>query len=492
MQAAIDDTIVGKERQALPLGWNLVPISSVARLRSEKANPREHGVLPFVGMDDIEADGLTVMRTRPFSEMKSAGNRFYRGDLLYGRLRPYLNKTAVVQSEGACSGELLVIDPSPAIDVRYLQYFMHSRRFVSWVSSVTSGDRPRISFDTAASFEIPLAPLSEQKRIVARIDSMFAEIDEGAAALAQARQSLETFRRALLKSAVTGELTAGWRVASAFGDKAEAQLKRVAATRAHVSARTRSRERETTPILDLDTLPSLPNGWAWATLGQLGEIVGGATVDKKRKPEDPVTVPYLRVANVQRGHIDLEEIKVITVERAMADKLTLKKNDILLNEGGDRDKIGRGWVWDGTIQNMIHQNHVFRVRLFDEDLNPFFISHYANELGRRFFMEEGKQTTNLASISLSKISKLPVPVPPVAEVREIMKRVAVALDNHSEVASVLDCEASDASRLKQSILKSAFEGRLVELDSAANTKMIEPPKVGASLKRGTVRAEGSK
>jgi type I restriction enzyme S subunit len=185
-----------------------------------------------------------------------------------------------------------------------------------------------------------------------------------------------------------------------------------------------------------------------------------------RKPTDPVTVPYLRVANVQRGHVDLSKVKSITVERASAEKLRLIAGDLLLNEGGDRDKIGRGWVWDGTVPDMIHQNHVFRVRLHNDSLNPFFVSHYANEVGRRFFIEGGKQTTNLASISLSKISMLPVPIPPPAEAAEILRRVSDALAAAADVLGVFDAEAADAARLKQSILKAAFEGRLVAQDAA--------------------------
>jgi type I restriction enzyme S subunit len=114
----------------------------------------------------------------------------------------------------------------------------------------------------------------------------------------------------------------------------------------------------------------LPRGWVWAQLGEIGEIVGGTTVDKNRRPIDPITLPYLRVANVQRGHLLLDKIKTVTVERKVGEALALQPGDILLNEGGDRDKIGRGWVWEGQIPQCIHQNHVFRVRLRDTSLNP--------------------------------------------------------------------------------------------------------------------------
>lgn len=314
---------------------------------------------------------------------------------------------------------------------------------------------------------IPLPPLPEQRRIVARVDALFAEIAEGEAALAAARKGLDTFRRALLKAAVTGELTKDWRAANPIDETGHEVLARIAKDRASDGAqKARARSGTATKPLDKSALPELPEGWTWASLGKIGEIVGGATVDQKRKPTDPVTVPYLRVANVQRGHVDLSKVKSITVERVSADKLRLVAGDLLLNEGGDRDKIGRGWVWDGTVPDMIHQNHVFRVRLHSNSLNPFFVSHYANEMGRRFFIDEGKQTTNLASISLSKISMLPVPIPPPAEAAEILRRVSEALSASSDTLAILDAETADVARLKQSILKAAFEGRLVQQDPA--------------------------
>jgi type I restriction enzyme, S subunit len=269
------------------------------------------------------------------------------------------------------------------------------------------------------------------------------------------------WRRALLKAAVTGELTGDWREANRPSETGTDLAARCCA-RVGTTQRSKALLFE---IPDAATLPELPTGWAWSKLGDLGQIVGGVTVDKKRNPADPIEVPYLRVANVQRGHLDLSEVKRITVERAVATRLELTAGDILLNEGGNRDKIGRGWVWQGEVSACIHQNHVFRVRPGD-GINPYFVSHYANEMGRPFFIEKGKQTTNLASISLSKISELPVPVPPTAEAHAIIERL------HAAFAAELDCrkELSEAGGLAQSqcqaILKAAFEGRLVPQDPA--------------------------
>jgi type I restriction enzyme, S subunit len=386
-------------------------------------------------------------------------------------VRVYLQNIALLGeglSSPVASTAYCVMRPSAVVDPRYLNYFVRSRRFIEWMIPLPRGNSPPAVLDgdlRAQAF--PLAPLAEQRRIVGLVDALLAEIAEGAEALAAARDGLDTFRRALLKAAVTGELTKDWRADNPVTETGHDVLTRIAKHRASDGAqKARARRATGTKPLDNSALPQLPEGWAWASLGEIGEIVGGATVDKKRKPTDPLTVPYLRVANVQRGHIDLSKVKSITVERTSAEKLRLIAGDLLLNEGGDRDKIGRGWVWDGTVPDMIHQNHVFRVRLHSDSLNPFFVSHYANEMGRRFFIEGGKQTTNLASISLSKISMLPVPIPPPAEAAEILRRVSDALAAAADVLGVFEAEAADAARLKQSILKAAFEGRLVRRDSA--------------------------
>lgn len=354
-----------------------------------------------------------------------------------------------------------------AMQSQYLEAYLqtsHAWRAIDVMKTGGSDSGLNLTHDRFRKLNVPVPPIAEQRRIVARLDALFSEIAEGEAALDEARWGLDLFRRALLKAAVTGELTKDWREKNRLGETGVNLLDRVRALRAR-SSPTKGRRREVEP-LDSSLHAKLPDGWTWANLAEIGEMAGGATVDKKRKPAEPVTVPYLRVANVQRGHIDLSEIKTITVERAGADKLRLFSGDVLLNEGGDRDKIGRGWVWDGSEPNMIHQNHVFRVRLRDAGFNPYFVSHYANEMGRQFFIDEGKQTTNLASISLSKISTLPVPVPPPAEAAEIIRRVSEALGAADDTRKILDAEAADVARLKQSILKAAFEGKLVPQDPA--------------------------
>lgn len=173
-----------------------------------------------------------------------------------------------------------------------------------------------------------------------------------------------------------------------------------------------------TPILPI------PDGWTWAPLGEIADVVGGVTKDTKKQSDPSIPlVPYLRVANVQRGRIDLSSVAEIRVPEATVKRLQLQPGDVLLNEGGDRDKLGRGWVWEGQIPNCIHQNHVFRARIRNKMLHPKLLAWFANECAKGWFETHGRQTTNLASISMSTIKQLPVPIPPAAEQQEIVNLV---------------------------------------------------------------------
>lgn len=154
---------------------------------------------------------------------------------------------------------------------------------------------------------------------------------------------------------------------------------------------------------------------ATAPLASFCDISGGLTKNKKDlEQSDLVEVPYLRVANVHRHHLNLSEVATIQTTQAKADKLRLHAGDILMNEGGDKDKLGRGHVWEDQIPDCIHQNHVFRVRVTDRRFDPHFVSAWGNTFGREWFATFGTQTTGIASINRATLSRFPVPDVPLS------------------------------------------------------------------------------
>jgi type I restriction enzyme S subunit len=192
-------------------------------------------------------------------------------------------------------------------------------------------------------------------------------------------------------------------------------------------------------------------------LERIAEVVSGVAKGRKFNGRQPVEVPYLRVANVQAGYLDLSEIKTIQALPEEVEVLALRKGDVLLTEGGDFDKLGRGAMLEQGLPSCIHQNHVFRVRVEQTKLDPVYFSKFllTNE-ARGYFLGCAKRTTNLASINMTQLRALPVPLPPLPLQKEFAARV-------SEIRALQVEQAASSHRLDdlfQSLLHRAFKGEL--------------------------------
>lgn len=164
-----------------------------------------------------------------------------------------------------------------------------------------------------------------------------------------------------------------------------------------------------------------PSDWRKVKLKQVAKIQTGLAKGKKNT-NDPVKLPYLRVANVQDGYLDLSEVKEVEVDNSKVERYLLKPNDVLLTEGGDFDKLGRGTLWRGELPKCLHQNHIFVVRTNLQILHPKFLSLLAGSpYGKKYFLSCAKQTTNLASINSTQLKEFPVLLPPITEQKEIAK-----------------------------------------------------------------------
>lgn len=171
------------------------------------------------------------------------------------------------------------------------------------------------------------------------------------------------------------------------------------------------------PIDDVERVP----------LNDLAQVVSGVTKGRKFGGRETVFAPYLRVANVQDGHLNLSEIKEVEVLPSDITALTLISGDVLLTEGGDFDKLGRGAIWQGQINGCIHQNHVFRVRLNkDVCLPEFFAQFLQTTEARNYFLRCAKRTTNLASINMTQLRAMPVPAVSVTLQKDFVTRLADA------------------------------------------------------------------
>jgi type I restriction enzyme, S subunit len=212
---------------------------------------------------------------------------------------------------------------------------------------------------------------------------------------------------------------------------------------------------ELRPGYKLTEVGVIPEDWDVSPLAQLADIRGGIAKNENVAVSDPVSVHYLRVANVQDGYLSLSEMSKIQLSRKDLARYTVLPGDVLMNEGGDLDKLGRGAIWRGEFNPCVHQNHVFVVRC-KENLLPDYLNVWtATSAARRFFLLAGKQTTNLASISKSSLGELPVAVPMNVEQRAI----AAALGDVDALLGGLDRLIAKKQGLKVAAMQQLLTGQ---------------------------------
>lgn len=212
--------------------------------------------------------------------------------------------------------------------------------------------------------------------------------------------------------------------------------------------------RDLVPALFVDLFgdpASNPKRWETKSLKEVSNIGSGITKGRKLDPSRTVSVPYLRVANVQDGKLDLSEIKNIDIDADEREKYALRAGDIVMTEGGDIDKLGRGYVWQGELPYCAHQNHVFRVRVDENVLHPFFLSALiGTSHGKSYFLRVAKRTTGIASINKTQLGELPVWLPPISLQRSFVNKLET-LHSMQQMAdrAVATIEATAAALSRQ-------------------------------------------
>jgi type I restriction enzyme, S subunit len=387
--------------------------------------------------------------------------------------------------------DLRALIPAAGINPRYIAHYL--RGIQRQVLDRCSKDGTTVQSVEVSALErvrVPIAPAAEQPRIVARIDALFAEIAEGEGALQRARQGLDTWRRALLKAAVTGELTRDWRAANRPTAAGADLLARIHAERQALGANhSRGRRAGTAEPLITSALPRLPEGWVWARLHELGEVSGGLTKNPDREGF-PHKLPYLRVGNVQMGRLDLTEVTEIGVRPEEQGRLLLGQNDLLIVEGnGSIDQIGRCALWNGEIRPCVHQNHIIKVRFSEPALSSWALRWLLSPSGREAIKNVASSTSGLHTLSISKIQNLPIPVPPLEEACVVLRVLEASLAIASDAKDECEKLMRDRIALRQSILKAAFEGRLVPQDptddpATALLARLRGGRAGANASRG--------
>ena len=418
----------------LPAGWKFDRFKDVVSLRDEKTDEAS-AEEDYLELEDLDSGTGRILSRRNTLEVGSAVTLFKTSDVLFGKLRPYLEKYWVAEFNGKCTGEILAFKPQ-RIASRFLFYCLGSRWFIERCNALAYGAKmPRVSWPTQLSqFNLPLPPLPEQQRIAAYLDASCAAIDVAVSAKRRQIEALDGVRKDLIQKAVIRGL-------------------------------------EKYPALKKTGnvwMNELPVTWELVSLKRVSEIQGGLTLGKVYEGQ-LIERPYLRVANVQDGHLNLQDVSIIEVPEEVAYRVQLRPGDVLMTEGGDLDKLGRGTVWSGEIPDCLHQNHIFAIRCFKHKLLPAFLAYLtASRYGRDYFEATGKRTTNLASTNSTKVGLFPIPRPSISEQHAICQFLDEKLNYVAQIVNGIESQITTLNAYRKSLIHECVTGqrRITEADLA--------------------------
>ena len=413
---------------------------------------------------------MRLLDTAKTSDVKSSGSYFDRGDVLYGRLRPYLNKVYMPDFGGLASGEFIVFPSQPNLDNAYLKYFLNQWEFVSFVTRLNTGDRPRVDFTQFADYPIPLPPLLEQHRIVAEIETQFTRLDASVAALRRARANLKRYRASVLKAACEGRLVPIEADLARSEDRdyepAGVLLERILSERrARWESQEKRRGKYYEPSApDTSALPQLPEGWVWATVEQL---ILGTPQNGLYKPKTDYGdgIPILRIDDFQDYYLkDRESLLCLKATPEEVATYGLRQGQLVINRVNSPAHLVKCLVVPGNLLPAVFESNMMRMTTGNL-VETLLVAYYLRSpIGRGLLISNAKWAVNQASINQTDVCNVPVPLPPLAEQRRIVAEVERRLSVIQQAEATVEASLARAERLRQSILKQAFSGKLVPQD----------------------------
>lgn len=469
LSLAVADSETTSVFGTLPKGWARSTLGEIASINPQTAfeNLADDDEIPFIPMAAVseESGAIDASRRRTVGSARKGYVRFCEGDVIFAKITPCMEngKTAPVigvpGGYAAGSTEFHVLRPA-AVETRYLWYWLVRQAFRQEAARNMSGSagQLRVPVDYLRNASIPVPPSAEQRRIVARIDELFAEIAEGEAALARARQGLDTWRRALLKAAVTGELTRDWRKTHRPAETAADVLDRIRAGHSSETRHVRGRRTTQTEPLDTSTLPELPRGWTWGRLSELGTFGRGKS--KHRPRDDPRlyggTTPFIQTGVVAGAGDYIQTFHQTYSDFGIAQSQIWPSGTLCITIAAN---IAKTAIL--TCEACFPDSVVGLVP--DRGIDGYFVHMWIQTVQSR--LEAFAPATAQKNINLEVLHNVAVPLPPMLEQREIVSRFRGALEAVTDCVKTAKSDETTAA-LRQSILKAAFEGRLVAQDPA--------------------------
>ena len=426
---------------SFPLGWARMKISHLVQPRGEKSIPSEHPNLKFIGMDDVESHTMRIISSKLSSTMKSTAARFYVGDVLYGRLRPYLNKVVQPNFNGLASAEFIVFPPNDLMVSAYLRYRLNSADFVSFANHLNEGDRPRVSFEQIGEFDLLVPPFNEQHRIVAKIEELFSEIDKGVESLKTAKAQLQVYRQALLKHAFEGKLTAQWRadnpdkvvpaaellrsIEQAREERYQQQLTdwQTAVEKWEFAEDRKPGKPKMVPFISISNTEEIRNiisASDGVCLSALGNLIDEPKYGTSKKCSyDNSGIGVLRIPNIEGNKIDAIDLKFASFDNAEIREYSLQKGDLLIiRSNGSVSLVGKcAQIFDKDTE-YLYAGYLIRLRPNPLIINSKYLTHVlSSHFLRKQIESKAKSTSGVNNINSGEIQSLLIPIHSISEQR---------------------------------------------------------------------------
>lgn len=460
------------ELPILPDEWIWARLGEIHILKSDKYKGSGESLF-YVGLEHINKDQGTLTEYAKVDLINTVKNSFKKGDLLYGKLRPYLNKVYLANEDGVCSTDILVFESTPSLNLNYSKYFFLSYKFVNDMTHHSSGvNLPRVSTKYLQEYPFPLPPFPEQRAIVSKIEQLFSELDNGIANLKLAQEQLKVYRQAVLKKAFEGELTRKWREQQTDLPDAGELLEQIRKEREEVTKNSGKKMNKINPFteLELAEFSRLPEGWGWDRLEGIGYWTGGGTPSKRNlsywtngdvlwvSPKDMKTTLIVDTK---------DKITKDSIENSSA-KWIAKDSILFVVRSGIIRRIlpiaiaGRNLTTNQDLQSLT---------LFWGDKDYVFWYCQANE---QIIRDKcAKDGTTVDNIEVPRLKSYPIAICSLTEQQAIVQEIETRLSVCDKIEQDIEANLEKAEALRQSILKKAFEGKLLNERELAEVRRAE-------------------
>ena len=460
----------------LPLGWLQVQLGDVVPYgKTQKCELSDVTDDTWVlELEDVEKECSRIISRKTANErpFKSTKNRFERGNVLYGKLRPYLNKVVVADTDGVCTTEIIPLDSEPFVINRYLFHWLKSRDFLNYVNEVSYGvNMPRLGTKDGVAAPFVLAPLAEQKVIADKLDTLLAQVENTKARLERIPKILKRFRQSVLAAAVSGRLTEEWRELRADNRTLEEVFKQLETLRqiAIEEENQRTGKKSKYKAVDIDTSDApakLPESWSWIPV----EALATKVTDGVHKKPNYISsgVPFITVKNLTKGNgISFSETNFIsdTDHEEFCKRTNPEKGDILISKDGTLGVV-RQIRTDKIFSIFVS---VALVKPADRKMSDYLEIAFQSPVVQGQMIGVG---TGLQHIHLTDLRKDLIPVPPLGEQTEIVRQVDQLFAHADRIEQQVNKALARVNNLTQSILAKAFRGELTKQWRKDNPELI--------------------